>query len=256
MKVMIENILSAVSADKQNSNFPDDNMLDIYPSRLWMGTDHTAEITFTTSADTSNAFALFNTNALYASFSVEDPNRVALESGVELEAGVELAFFEITLTQTSSLDGVNGSCMIQWESITSVLSIVVTLTCDSDEIIYAGVAMAGELLSYPGPQYGFTESGVDFSLVRELSNGSITVKDRDRVRRFNLSARLTEAQANTFIGTVFKTLGSNAACWVVTDDDSSLSSRWLVYAMFSQMPRLTWEAKDIANMNCELTEVV
>ena len=253
MKVIASNLITTVSASSSNANYPDDNLLDKHPKKIWKSSGTTAEITFDIQGGTSNAFALFNTNATGVSYDFRDPNYVVWEAGVDWEDGVEWSVNEVTISETTNLDGVNGSCLAEWSDFTGTVQLIVSLSCATGEVLFAGVAVAGDLNIYPGPSYGFTETGIDYSETSQLSNGSIYIKDRDQVRDFAISATVSMTEFNTFIGSVWKTLGSYPTAWVMTDESDS---RWLVYGMFTKPPSGKMLYNDLVSLTFNVTEVI
>jgi len=256
MKVLPVDLIASVSASSEHANYPADNLLDEHPKKVWKGTASSETLTFTIDAG-SNGVAIFNTNATGVTFELLDPNYIIWETGTDWETGVAWSLVEdpLDITQITNLTGSSGSCMAEWAKISSTVVLYVTFAQSSGDVLSAGVAVAGEFLSYSDPKYdGFTEEVIDYSIVSELSNGSVYVKARDTVRKFNVSVLMdTDTDFNEFVSDVARTLKSSPSAWVVTDTNDS---RWLAYARLTKMPVGEHFSPDLSLAKFEITEVV
>lgn len=254
MKVIAKNLITAVTASTANANYPASNLLDEYPGFLWKATGATATLTFTVTG-TCSGLALFNTNATNASFTVSGANQAEWEPGVAWETGVAWSALDtVEVTQTLDLDGVSGACIVQWSEISgTAVNVVISMTNEDGDILQAGTAVGGKVLSYPGPNYRLVESINDLSYIDEYNAGGVYVKDRDVLRVFDCEHRLgRDDYFHDFIYSVKKEIKKHPAAWLVTDLDNA---RWLVYARFTDDPKGVHDMPDYSLLTYQLTEV-
>ena len=227
MKVIQENLISSVTADTENTNYPANNLIDNdHPKKVWKAMSSSAVLTFVLNG-TSSGMCIHNTNATGITFEIEDPNAIRWATGIEWVDGIEWNNDIYSGTALTNLDGVTGAALYEWDEINAGLTVRVTMAQSDGEMLYAGIADAGKIYEFPG-MYGIEESGDDLSIVDELSNGSRYVLDRDYVRTFEMPFMLTTAtDFHSLMGNVVRKIKSNPRTWLVTNESDS---RWLVYA--------------------------
>lgn len=113
-------------------------------------------------------------------------------------------------------------------------NIVITLDTGTADDVYAGVIRAGMVSRFPDPQYGLRESFVDYSIVQDLNNGGLYVRDRDIARTFSCSLLLArDREFYDFVRSVAGKIKKNPIFWWVTDLENH---DWIVYAHISNPP--------------------
>jgi len=253
MKVMTANLVTSITASTANANYPVTNLQDTHPKKLWKATAAVATLTVEINTG-ATGFALFNTNATGVSFSLVDPNAIGWEAGTSWEPGVNWANSDWPVTEVTNLDGVSGACLCEWAAVSSRVFLIISLTNENGDNVQAGVAIAGKLLAYNGPEYGLGEACKDYSIVDELSNGSVYVKSRDVVRVFSCNLNVVRDVAfHDFVFLVAKVVKSAPTAWLITDLNNS---RWLAYARISKMVDGDHYTANRTEMNFELTEVI
>ena len=236
MKVIITNLVSAVTAASENALYPDDNLLDEHPKKIWQaanGVTHTS-LTVSIGASTEGSaagIAIFNTNATSAIINLSDPNEVIWVDSdwidVEWPSGAP---------QESVLLGeINSTSNAVWATYTGAeTALEADIILDGDETLYAGVVVAGTVVSFTEPRYGIQEGLIDYSIRRELSNGAIYHKKRDVVRTFAAEIMpYREDEFYTFMHTLARENSYAPMAWRLTDQTGF---DWTVYARLEGMP--------------------
>ena len=86
-----------------------------------------------------------------------------------------------------NLDGTSGAAWVEWPYSSIPLETTVLFTASSEATVYAGVAVADKVYEYDCPQLGITEGIKSYSIVKELQNGAMYRKERDKVRVFTFN---------------------------------------------------------------------
>lgn len=255
LKVIPGQKISSVSSTSENGNYPDDNVLDEHPKKLWKAANGVDSATLTFSIDGgTGGMAVFNTNATAISASITDPNAVSWESGVEWESGVQWVTSDPALTETVSLDGESGAAFFEWVHTDNVLTATLDLTGVVGETLKMGVAVSDQRYEYNSPQFGVQEGLVSYSIVRELNNGAFYRKERDKVRRFNFAVVEDRAvDFYEFMYTVAKPRGYKPAAWQIHDSNGF---NWVVYARFEELPSGQHMQADLVPITARLIEVL
>lgn len=232
MRIMANNQISAVSMTTENSNYPATNLLNRHPRKYALSTASTTKITCTI-GEGVGAFGLFNTNALEAT--------ITLKSG----AGAMIAsqFYDLSgiidyWTAVQDITDLHYSIWFDYGDYYQ--SAVHTVEVDLDTTnpaapVYAGVTFADTTRSFEnGIEYGVTESLVDYSIVKELSNGSYYYRKRDVVKNFKCKATLGLSNRDfyTFINGIAQSVGpSPVACRLTDLNDID----WTIYGKLSSV---------------------
>ena len=264
MKIIPTQNISAVTAGSEDTNYPDDNVLDLHPKKVWKANStYTSTLTLTV-AGPNNGIAVFNTNAISINVTVTDPNYfgwdatdIAWSSGDIVWAAEDAAVID----ELYRLDGDSGSAWIEWPAAIITVECELTLTCESSATLYAGTVIGGQIYEFTCPQIGVTEGLVNYSIVRELQNGATYVKNRDSVRAFSFTfiedRALAPAQTTSdfyrYMYDVAKVIGFNPAAWYLTEMDDTW---WIVFARFQDMPIGTHSLPNDAYINTNIIEVL
>lgn len=260
MKSIVSNKITSISVDSENSGFPIENILDEHPANVWRSDgDYQATITCEVQAG-SSAIALFNTNAKSVNISIEDPNMVAWGSDSEWGENNEWAYFAPAVSTDIALQDNSNFSYALWgdyEYISTNMIATILLVTDIGTTLEAGVLIIGEAKEFVNPVYGLTEAIVDYSIVKELHNGSVYVKDRAKVRQFSFDLNLKrkcaiENDFYTFMYELSRIHGSRPAAWALTD----IGFNWIVYGRFTSMPSGSHYSAFRSNISATITEVV
>lgn len=256
MKHLWDNLITSVSADSSNVNFPETFLLNRSPKIAWKAADGVSEATIT--AETSSGVTdilIAGTNATSVSIVGSDPNGVEwAETDVWAEGDTwvspEVNIYGTTL-QRSRSEAV-------WVTLATVVDIPIelkiTLKCDASETLYAGTLIAGLSETYGGggPRYGMQEGRKDLSIEDDNLDGSIYYKKRDILRTFNISSIMEESSASKLMD-VFEDIGKMGAGWKLTEENDN---NVVVYARFSEAPQKSRDYYKNSNVAFNLVEVL
>ena len=236
MKVIITNRVTAVTAASEDSSYPDDNLLDEHPKKIWKAANGVTSTSITVSIASSTdgadgGIAIFNTNATSAIINLSDPNEVIWVDSewvtVEWPSGAP--------QESVTVGEINSTSNAVWATYTgaeTALSADIILT--GSATLYAGVIVAGTVVDFPDPRYGIQEGLVDYSIKRELSNGAIYTKKRDVVRTFSAEILPNrEEYFYTFMHTLARDNSYAPLAWRLTNQTGF---DWVVYARLEDMP--------------------
>jgi len=254
MKVIALNKISSLTVDSENALFPIENVLDAYPTRLFKADgDYQATLTCVVSAGT-NAIAVYGTNAQGASVTITDPNAIEWHSESEWDSESDWAYAEPSATIEIDQSGDAYSLWGDFDYINSPMNIELVLSTSSSLVLEVGVLRIGEAKTFKNPKYGLQEGLVDYSILKELSNGAFYYKKRNIVRTF--SGQIFEDRDDdfyTFMADIARTYGKAPMAWRLTDEDSM---NWVVFARFSDIPIGMHDAPDYSTINFSLIEVL
>ena len=241
MKVISTNRITSVVASSEDSDFPDGYLLDTFPGRKWKAASssvNSVTLTYTFSG-AADALALFNIDA-------EDYDVTTSVGG----ATIDYKVFGGGLS-----DDTRHNLWAEFSGIGSGDTVVVTLTksAGSSTTISAGITRAGAITELRQPNFGITESLVDYSVYKEFTNGTYYTSKRDVARKFDFVL-------DSINGTDFYTLmdfkreqGYSGAAWRLTDLDSI---RWVLFGRFDDGPSGAHNFVDFSSVNVSLIEAV
>lgn len=277
MKVLPINNIDSVAASSENANFPATNLLDEHPKRVSKAATGTT-VTYTLGVDgAGDWFGLVNTNARTVSVKVYAVAPGDLSFGGDLFGadgdlfGADDDYFATTpvFEGEYSLGGIDTYAELIADSGQSAYeievaypyqdsahSIVVELdTATESDVAYAGLVRAGVAVnSTHDPQYGMTEGLIDYSIVKQLSNGATFVKQRDIVRTFSVTLFVRrDREFYDFMHGVFRQIGRQARLWKVTDLENN---DWVVFGRLEQMPLATHQYYKHSTIPFTLVEVL
>jgi len=254
LQVIAENRMTSVEASSENANYPDDNVLDEHPKKVWKAVDSvtTASLkcTFTGGC---NTLAIFGSNASSITANIRDPNAISWPDFVS-NIWVDVVWVYTPITTTIEMQQ-TGNSFAMWATFEYLED---TLTMDiifnSSETVQAGVVVAGEALGFRNPDYGLTQGAVDYSIPKQMSNGAFWFKQRDVVRTFSGKMLLErDAEFYSFMNTVARVNSYSPMAWRVTDLDSF---EWVVYARFTNQPQGTHAYPIHSSVDFSIIEVL
>jgi hypothetical protein len=163
MRIIYPDLITAVVANEENSEYLDENLIDEHSSKPWKAESKDATITATV-ASGATGVALINTNAKNAS--------VTVDGGAA--------------TEYNASDASTRSIIHTYTDPEALHDVVWTLgTGDAGIILQAGLVSAGTVLSFSDPHYGIQEGLVDFGISKVLSNGALYTKHIKVARTFS-----------------------------------------------------------------------
>lgn len=253
MKVMSTNKVTAVSMTDENSNFPAENMMDEHPRKYALSTASTTTITATIGAGVGG-FALFNTNAMSAELTLKD-NLGAILTTVEYDLSGITDYYSIMMDDTDP----HYSLWFDYDTYyqPDIHTVEIALNTNNVAIeVYAGVIYAGNIReSDRGVQYGCRESLIDYSIVKELSNGSTYYRKRDVVKCFDCQILLNRSGRDfyNFMHSTCQAAGPTPMAWKLTDINDI---DWTVYGRLTAMPQSSHDYPDDSVVSFSIVEEV
>lgn len=255
MRHIANNSIINISASSENPNFPAIALSDYHPKRVWKALSGYAAVLTLSIVGGCTDIMVAGTNALTASITVTDPNEIEWESGVAWESGVEWA----VMPPSPSVNVIQrSSSRTLWLGLSQPVSVPciidMTLTCDGDETLYAGVVTAGIADEYGGrnPKYGVGHSRLDYGILSENSNGSMYYKQRDNVRAFSVSGLMQTVDAIRLLDT-FSEIGYFPSAWKLTEAEGN---EWVIFGRFSDSPSITHDHLTYSNISFSIIEVL
>ena len=232
MKIILENLISAVTASSENTSYPDDNVLDEHPKRVWKGNSVDSASLVCTCSSGADTLALFNTNAENVSISITDPNEIEWELDWD---NADWQSFEATVSTELFTQGDTKSIWATFDKTTYPANITVTLSTATGTVIEAGVAIAGYAEEFKDPRYGIQQGLVDYSIAANLAVGAFYYNKLDIVRTFSGTIQPErDTEFYTFMNDFARECGMEPKAIRLTDQDST---EWLCYARLSSMPQ-------------------
>lgn len=247
MKIIYPNRISNLIADTADTNFPIANLLNDVVKKKWKAVAGVSDAVITGTVPKSAGVALFGTNATSITVALSSILELywnTSAAGIEMSwntsaAGIEISWGVSPITvpdQTFGLDenGV-GSFWADWSEITTPHTITLTLNNNAFNTLDAGVLVAGDVTALENPVYGITEEMIDYSIIKEMTNGAIYYRKRDVVRSFSFDVWATrEPDFWDFLLYIVKNVGPMPLAWNLMDNNSQFE--WVVYAMLSSPP--------------------
>lgn len=212
MKVIYPEKQTAVSVTSAASNFPSDNLLDDKPSKLWKAVSgvNTATITVTL-ATSSEAIAIYNTNADSVTITAKDSGGTPVK------------------TETFTLNGTRtyNRCWMEYTAQADTHSVTLALTAAAGTTVEAGIVRGGVIVDFKNPQYGFTESKLDYSIIRELNNGAMYTKKRNIVRTFSFQMDMIRSSEFYDLSDIYDYYGPNPFAMLLAEGIQD--SQWTIF---------------------------
>lgn len=252
-----DNTLSNLVSSSEDANYPVENILDNHPKKVWKSTSiGEADVSFDIGGG-SNSLTIFGTNAKRVAVSMTDPNAVEWEDGVVWEADVSWAnvYFPSGMSFPLIQQGDTFSLWLDFIVVDGNVRINIIFYSDNNIVVSVGIILCGERTDIGvNPLNQLSEGLIDYSIVRELSNGAIYTKKRDRVRTFSGNLWLDRQEAfYVMMYEIARDLGPEPAAWKITDTDLS---HWPVFGRLSNMPTGVHETFRDTNVSFNIQEVL
>ena len=255
MKLIYEDLITAVSSSTEDSDWPDDNVSDDFQINVWKATTNTATLTLTVNS-LSNSLALHNINADYVSIAVKNTAETETyytSETVNLGGVVDLLEFMTWEPDLTSIMPRNAWFEYPKQYANHKIIVSFGLT-DTSDVVQCGIARAGVRFEIENPAYGINETLVDKSPVKVLNDGSIYYKKLTIFRHISFEIlvereRKFYAFQNYLIRNVF---GSQPVSWFITDKETD--SDWVVFGRLIQMPASKHETNKHTRMSLTIQE--
>lgn len=248
--------ITSVTASSEDAAFPDDNLLNNLTNDVWKAASGTsAMLTFEVSK--GSAILILNTNAIAASIWAGSGETFEWESGFSWETDWSWADDEVSTSMTFDLPGIRGRLWVEYPEFTIPHVVKVTLTTASG-VPYAGIARAGVVQEFADPKYGISEESEDFSIEKELNNGSTYFRKRSVVRTFD-DLELLETRANAFLlkHDIFDAVGPEPlAIKLISHATDITDDEFILFAKRLSSPQISHVTKTHSKIKLSLSEVV
>ncbi|MDH5524437.1 MAG: hypothetical protein OEY01_10665 [Desulfobulbaceae bacterium] len=229
MKVIYPNNISAAVADEEDAEFPDDNVLDKYPKKIWKATSADAKLIVTV-VGSSNGLAIFNTNAREMTVTVKDGDGVVVESNTYTLGDVIDTYLEL-ITDAGEI---YTSLWVEYLYQTLQHTIEIDFLAQTPNVAQAGIVWAGLVRTFPDPVGDLGEGRVDYSIVKELNNGAFYTRKRDIVRTFAGQIRVDRSPDFYQFMKIYDGVGPDPLPFrVVSSQDDR---EWAVFGKFEAPP--------------------
>ena len=249
MKCIYPDNVTAVLADEANANYPDDNISNDHPKKVWKATSEDAKITLTVS-EGSNCVGIFNTNGTTITVTVKNAAEdTILVAAQEFDLSGIDTYYKLITDSGSAWT----SLWIDYDYQAVEHKVIIDFERGSG-IIEAGVIRAGRANNFKNPKYGIKEGRKDYSIIKELNNGAFYIRKRDIVKTFGGSIFVErDREFYEFMTDIVTANGASPLAWKVTDQSEH---DWTVFARFSGMPNGVHKTKNYGEINFNLLEVV
>ena len=256
MKVIINNVLTSVTASSEDSSYPATNLTDERPKLVWRANGVDSAVLTCNNTGDFNTVVLFNTNADSATAAISDPNGITFD-GVTWD-GVDWVQGDVILTGEFFQSGNSGILWLDLpETVSNTLNVAISLAAATGTVVEAGVVCMGVPTEFTDPRYGIGQELIDYSISREASNGSEYYKARDRVRVFTcdfLADRSSQdSEYYTFMNDLARDVGRIPLVWRIVDNTNT---EWVVYGRLADMPTSTHAYPNHAPISFSIKEVL
>jgi len=234
---------------EEKALFPKENVSDDHPKKPWKSVSDDATMHVAVSGG-SNAIAIFATNAETITVTVMNDIETITLWGPEIYdlQGID-TYYEL-ITDTGERWYV---LWVDYPYQANPVSIVVDF--ESPSATRVGIIRAGATYTFPDPRWGLSEGLVDYSIIKELSNGATYIRKRDIVRKFDGDITMVrDRDFYKFMHKVIKTKGPGPLAWKVSTNLSNFD--WAVFARPQNMPRGSHTFPAWSRVNFQLLEVV
>ena len=256
MKCIYPDMITSITADEEDAEYPAANLLDEHPKKLWKATSRDAVVTAVVSS--GGALAVIATNATSISLTISQGQTIQWDTDISWQGDTSWdTTGSADVTEVSLLPGdISGCAWFNFASVrTSSFTATLTLTAEAGEIVQAGAILCGTLNEFRDPARGVREGLRDYSIIKELNNGAFYVRKRDVVRTFDFS--LVEDRTIDFYAymhDIARSSGPNPLAWYIVDGGSD--SHWIVFARFESMPDGAHDMPAYSKINTRLVEVL
>lgn len=232
MKVIYPDKVNSISATEEDSDYPVSNLYDQHATSVWKAESKDASITVQVQA-TSNAIAIFRTNATTANLRFSSGSNIIWEAGTRWGANEAWDYSHTLITDSYSPTFI--SQWIDYTEIAGAVDVVIDLVSPNGTVLEVGAIKAGYAYSFNDPRYGFSENRRTTSVINDLGYGYKYIKNKvQNIREFSGGLFITrDSDFYTFMNLIKMQGGSEPLAWRLVD---SLSNQdWVVLAYISQL---------------------
>lgn len=251
---ILTNGITSVVGSNENTNYPWTNVLNDHPK--WVGqAANVGDVTLTLTIDgVSNAFALFNTDAITIDYTLRDGSNNIVEQ-VSWNQAAATDYFELVYGQDGLAQDVFTSRYHNYPDQVGLHTITLVLNNGSGTVpVSCGIARAGAVRSFPGPDLGLREQPIDYSVEEQFENGSFFYFERDRVRSWSGNNTMNEDDYFQLLLNVGLAIGKRPIPWKIIDSEDQ---RYTTFARFGNtLPSAAHPNYAFKQMSVSLIEVI
>ena len=235
MKVIYPNNAESITSTSEHANYPDDNLLDEHPKKVWKANDVVSASVSIIVVGGGDGFAVFNTNALSVAIIISGVLNFSWDTDWSWDTGWSWASSSDIETDIETFVTIDqddyGVLWVEHEYIASPYTVALTFDSETTETVYAGLFVGGTINNYPGPLFGVDENLVDYSITRELSNGSTYFRKRDVVRNFGVNSVLEDSATEYYslLRGILQKIGPQPVAWRIVYGENNTNENWIVY---------------------------
>lgn len=251
MKMIPANLITAMSATSEDSNYPVSFLLDGHPSMPWKAASgvHQARLTFTVAPGTTG-IAIFGTNATRAVCNLSNP--CALDwLNVEW---LNVEWQKNNIPTEVSIVEMYGATAIWIDFVGAAdvaLNADVTLT-NMDEPPCAGHVHAAGVVSFRDPSKGLSQGRDSRSVFIEMNNGASYGHKLGNVRMFSGVITMETDDWWKLDDIAQEVDVVDPLAWRFTDEDNN---RWVVFARFASLPSAQHLGTGFSRVSISIIEV-
>ena len=233
-----------------DANYPASNLLDRHPLKECRISSPSAKFVVTVNG-ASNGLLIGYTSANSMAYWVYDTAGDLLVSGITSLSGITT--YEALITDTTNPLKCTGVTYPYQEAAHTIVFSLYTNNPSVD--VYLGIVQAGVIQqSQYDTSKGLVEGLVDYSIGKQLANGSFYYKKRNIVRFFEGSIVVVrDAEFYTFMQNIAQTYGKQSMFWEITDINTD---RWLVYGRLDAMPSGTHDGYKYSTVKYKIIEAL
>ena len=258
MKILENNAIQSITASSEDPAYPASNLLDSHPKKKWKAADGAvsfAQLDVQVN-DVTGGLGMVGIVADAAAVSIEDPSGVTWDAAtvtwdnIEWDAGSGRIDLEMEFEQGDDF----ATLWVDFEEFDSPVTITVSLYKNTGTLdtIAAGVAVCGRVHVEPSVNLPLNEGLQDYSIERQLANGSWYYRQRNIVRTFSGAIRVRREDFWTLMRGLARKYGKRPMMYKISDT----SGEWILYARFEALLSGVHDEYEWSLINFQLLEVV
>jgi len=250
MKVIYPDKVSGVTAANAEANYPDDNLLDNHPKKVWRSGVSKSSVTVSVNGG-ANAVAFAGIDAVSIALTVKNSSSTGIleaKTSYDLK-GINTYYKFITDTYT-----LYNSFWIDYTYQSIAHNLVFEFDNISGGTAEAGVVRAGPARGFYEPGFDLTEGMKDYSIIKELNNGAFYIRKRDIVKTFAGSVELErDGDFYVFMRDVILQEGGRPLFWRITDYNNN---DWTVFARADKTLKAKHNKRKYSSIDFSFIEVL
>lgn len=258
MNLIFPSKLTAVSADKENANYPASNVIDAHPQNVWESIGNTGVLRCAVGGG-ADTLAIHNTNAESITVTVRALGGIDWQPGSEIDWGSELDWQTDAGDPATTVYDLNAKGVGRlWGAYTLEANphvLEIEFTAASGTIVEAGVVDIGVGNPFLDPLQGVAQGLKHSYIIKEFNNAAVDIIVRTVVRTFGFT--MTEDRDpdfNTFMDDIMQVWGPRPLSWRLCDG-ALTDWEWIVYGRCDPLPSGRHSLPTHSNIDVNIIEV-